>query len=236
MTNSTYKDTTYLSHNPHWHAEDSPHKARWIQSLLDDHLLKPKTVCEVGCGAGEILVQLQMTSVPATTFWGYEIARDASAINQTKQNDRLSFSTDDFLEAKTEVFDLLLLIDVLEHVEDYIGFLRKLKSRARRFVFHIPLDLHVSSLARVQPILAVRESVGHLHYFTRETALVTLADAGFRIIDERFTAGALELPQTRMATRLMRLPRQIAYNIAPALTARWLGGFSLLVLAEPNAN
>ncbi|MDA1024262.1 MAG: class I SAM-dependent methyltransferase [Proteobacteria bacterium] len=234
MTDSIYQDATYLRRNPHWHEEDSPHKARWIKSLLDDHRVKPKSVCEVGCGAGEILAQLQITCDPGTTFIGYEIAPDASAINQAKQNGRLRFAEEDFLESKTETFDLLLLIDVFEHVEDYIGFLRQLRSRARQFVFHIPLDLHVSSLVRVRPLMSVRESVGHLHYFTRETALATLADAGFKVIDERFTAGALELPQTGLTTRLMRLPRCISFKIAPVLTARWLGGFSLLVLAEPN--
>lgn len=235
MTDTPYQDATYRRHNPHWHAEDSPHKARWIKSLLDDHRIKPGTVCEVGCGAGEILAQLQKTSDPGTMFIGYDIAPDASAINQAKQNEGLRFTGEDFLKCTTEMFDLLLLIDVFEHVEDYIGFLRKLRSRARQFVFHIPLDLHVSSLVRVRPLLNVRESVGHLHYFTRETALATLADAGFKIIDERFTAGALELPQSGLATRLMRLPRRLAFKIAPAFTARWLGGFSLLVLAEPNA-
>jgi hypothetical protein len=234
VNNSIYQDTTYLRRNPHWHAEDSPHKARWIKSLLDDHHVEPKSVCEVGCGAGEILAQLQITCDSEITFIGYEIAHDASEINRSKQNEQLRFAEEDFLEAKTETFDLLLLIDVFEHVEDYIGFLRQLRNRARQFIFHIPLDLHVSSLVRVQPLMRVRESVGHLHYFTRETALATLEDAGFKVIDERFTPGALELPQTSLATRLMRLPRRIAFKIGPALTARWLGGFSLLVLAEPD--
>lgn len=236
MNDAPYQDSTYLRRNPHWHAEDSPHKAQWIKSLLDDHGLTPGTVCEVGCGAGEILVQLQKFCPRGTTFVGYEISQDAANINRAKQNEKLQFNNDDFLQTETEVFDLLLLIDVMEHVEDYMGFLRELKSRARRFVFHIPLDLHVSSVARGQPLVSVRESVGHLHYFTRETAMAAIQDVGYRIIDERFTPGALELPQSSPITRFMGFPRRIGYRIAPALTARWLGGFSLLVLAQSDAD
>ena len=233
MAESGYFDGAYRARNPDWHSGDSPHKAQWILSLLNDHKLSPSTVCEVGCGAGEILVRLQSEMGPAIRFTGYDISPDAAAINHPKRNKNLQFLKADILISETERFDLLLLIDVFEHVEDYLSFLRKLRDRASRFVFHIPLDLHVSSLIRVGPLLDVRYSVGHLHYFTRETALAALADTGYRIVDERFMLGALESPQTGIRSRLARIHRRIAFKIAPVLAARWLGGFSLLVLAEP---
>ena len=114
-----------------------------------------------------------------------------------------------------------------------MGFLRALNRRARNFIFHIPLDLHVSSVIRSRSIIEAREAVGHLHYFTRETALATLADTGFRVIDETFTAGGLELGRSGLATRMARLPRRLVRRLSPHAAARWLGGFSLLVLAEP---
>ena len=45
-------------------------------------------------------------------------------------------------------YDVLLVIDVFEHVPDYLGFIEKLRQKADLKVFHIPLDLSVSSIVR----------------------------------------------------------------------------------------
>ena len=84
----------------------------------------------------------------------------------------------------------------------------------------------------MSPIVQGRNDVGHLHYFSRETALLALAECGYACIAERYTPVALSAPVIRWRTSLLRLPRQIGSAVAPHLTARVLGGFSLLVLAE----
>ena len=231
MTVERYTEGNYLEANPTWHEEDSPWKAEQIARIVRDNRLAPKTVCEVGCGAGEILASLRKTFDDAKLV-GYDVSPQAIARCEPKTARGLSFVQGDFLATVTESFDLLLLIDVFEHVDDYLGFLRALRTRARHFVFHIPLDLHISSLARVSPLAEARAKIGHLHYFTRETALASLVDAGYRVVDEQYTAGGLELDRRQLKTRLARLPRRIAYWINPHVAVRWLGGFSLLVLAE----
>ena len=56
---SRYNDGGYLSENPDWHVGDSPWKAQQIHKIIDRNKLSPRTICEVGCGAGEILRQLR---------------------------------------------------------------------------------------------------------------------------------------------------------------------------------
>ena len=85
------------------------------------------------------------------------------------------------------------MMDVFEHVDDYLGFLKLCKNKAKHTIFHIPLDLSASAILRNR-LMAVRKSVGHLHYFMKETALATLVDAGYEIIDSFYTTGSLELP------------------------------------------
>ena len=53
----------------------------------------------------------------------------------------------------THIFDLLLMLDVFEHVEDYIGLLRAVRSKAKQKLFHIPLDLSVQSVLRRDGLL-----------------------------------------------------------------------------------
>jgi len=44
-----------------------------------------------------------------------------------------------------------MAIRLFEHVEDYLGFLRKMKTKATFKVFHIPLDLSVQTVLRMSP-------------------------------------------------------------------------------------
>ena len=129
-------------------------------------------------------------------------------------------------------FDLLLILDVVEHVEDFHGFLKRLRQKARYKIFHIPLDLCVQKLLRISTMLADMERVGHIHAFTRETAVAALERAGYNIIECTYIGKRLELPIRGWRPRLLRLPRRVFSSISPDLSSRVLGGWSLSVLAE----
>ena len=72
---SIYETGEYVEHNPTYHIEDSSWKARHILDLVQKNSLQPRTICEIGCGAGEILKQLQSHLPADTEFFGYEIGR-----------------------------------------------------------------------------------------------------------------------------------------------------------------
>lgn len=229
-----YQSGEYLDKNPRWHAADSPWKAAQILKMIRKQNLNPATVCEVGCGAGEILNRLH-AELPATDFFGYEVSPQAYEICSAKTKERLQFRLGDLLETEAR-FDLLLCIDVFEHVPDYLSFLERLRGRASRFIFHIPLDLSALSLLRPARLMKTRYGVGHLHMFTAETALAVLKDTGYETLDSFFTAGGLELEknQKRLRTVLANLPRRVLGKFSPRLAARILGGYSLLVFAKPR--
>src|SRR2546422_8289276 len=95
---SIYTDGTYLRNNPDWHADDSLWKAGHILGLMERHGIKPATVCEIGCGAGEILRGLSERMAPGTRFFGYEISSQAFQICSRKANGNLSFHLGNLLE------------------------------------------------------------------------------------------------------------------------------------------
>ena len=229
---SIYQDGTYLEVSGSWHEEDSPWKARQILKMLDRHGIEPATVCEVGCGAGEILRQLADALGHDRSYVGFDISPQAIAIASEKTAPHLRFTRGDIANMDTPQFDLLMAIDVFEHVEDYFGFLRNLRGRAEYKIFHIPLDMNVQMVLRGKPIRRVRDLVGHLHYFSKDTALATLKDAGYQVVDHFYTANMLELPNVGWRGHLMKLPRRLAFGLHPDLAARILGGYSLMVLAR----
>lgn len=227
-----YENGTYLEQTRTWHAEDSPWKAQHIAEMLRRNHVNPTSICEVGCGAGEILSVLASDLGKDVQYYGYEISPQAFEICRQKSNENLHFYLKDLLTSEGDSFDVLMAIDVLEHVEDYMGFLRKLKSKATFKIFHIPLDMSVQTVLRISPILGLRNTVGHLHYFTKETALATLRDTGYEIMDCVFTKSAIELPNRNWRETLLKWPRRLLFSLHENFTARVLGGFSLLVLAR----
>lgn len=191
-----------------------------------------ETVVEVGCGSGQILAELEPRFRDASYF-GYDISPSLEGLwNEVRQGEsQVQFFSGDFLES-TDRYDLLLLIDVFEHVPDYMGFLTAVRSRAKYHVFHIPLELSAQGLLRDVPMKA-RESVGHLHYFSRTTALATLVDCGYVIRDFVLTNAAIDRGQTRRA-KALNIVRRPMYKLMPELTVRLLGGWSLLVLTQDH--
>ncbi len=228
LTNSIYSSGEYLKNNPTWHVEDSAWKARQILRMLRIHGIVPAKVCEVGCGAGEILIHLQH-EIPGCEFWGYEISPQAYELCRTRDNEKLHFILGEIPHAPG--FDVVLVMDVIEHLEDYFVFLRTIKDAARFKIFHIPLDLSLLGLMRGVPE-AARESVGHLHYFNKRIALRVLEDCGYRVVDHFYTCGAIELPPRSWRVALAKYPRKTIFSMNQDIAATLFGGFSLLVLTE----
>ena len=183
----------------------------------------------MGCGAGGILECLHRQLVPQPDCVGYEISPQAFSMAQQREARGLHYRYGAPLP-EADPYDVVLAMDVFEHVEDYLGFIRGLHSLARWKIFHIPLDLSVLSVAKPIYLNMAREQVGHLHYFTRETALASLEQAELKVRDWFFTS--VELDQGVHGRKRLQALRKLLFASNADLAARWLGGFSLLVLAE----
>lgn len=231
LEQNMYMDGAYLQKNPLWHIDESPFKVRQILLMMKKNHLNPKTICEVGCGAGEVLRLLQDAMDCTCRFRGYDISPHALAMCESRANERLHFKLADISQEGDAFFDLMLILDVFEHVEDYFGFLKGIRPKGDLKIFHIPLDLSVQAVLRRRGLLTRRENFGHIQYFTKETALQTLKDVGYDVLDYFFTPRCIELGD-QLAQKIARLPRRLCFAIHQDLTVRILGGYSLLVLAR----
>lgn len=224
----TSDSDAYLKHNPTWHQEDSEWKANQVAKILKRNNLEPKTALEVGCGAGAILHHLAK-EYPTADFVGSDISDAALEMAKPYATDKISFTT---AVAPDAHFDVLMMIDVFEHVDDYLGFLREHRPLATYHVFHIPLDMTVYKILRPKVLMHNRLNIGHLHYFTKEAALETLRYAGYEVVDYDYTLWGLETPQPTLLKKIGRLPLWLLCKINKDLAAKTLGGMSLIVLAK----
>lgn len=225
-------NSEYLQLNPTWHQQDAAWKAQQILQAISSNKIEAKTIAEIGCGSGEILVQLQQNLTDKTiAFSGFDIALDAITIAKPKENSKLQYFTKDPTKLDDR-FDVLLIIDVIEHIDDYLGFIKSIKEKATYKIYHIPLDMSALSIITNYPIKA-RKSVGHLHYFMKETALASIAESQ-QIQDWFYTHTAFEVNNKKLGFKgsVIQFFRKICYKIKPSLAVKLFGGFSLMVVAK----
>ena len=224
-----YLSSDYAEKNPTWDSDDSPWKAQLVHKTLQARGIVPTSLCEVGCGAGGVLAALRGL-YPQCKLFGFDIAPHATRFWSQHATADIEFQVGDFLEINKQVYDVLLLLDVIEHLENPFEFLTSLHGAAKHFLFIIPLDLSALSVLREQPILDQRRNVGHIHYFTKNLALSLLRECGHEIVSWHYSGAAIFAPRRRWKTRLALLPRLIAYFFNKDWGVRALGGETLIVL------
>ncbi len=232
-----YGDGRYLAKVPGWHASDAPWKAALVRQMLEKHGLRPRSIADVGCGAGAVLRILDASLPAHVELTGYDVSPDAIALCGPHAGGRLRYRQADFVREPGVRADLVLLLDVFEHVPDYLGFLERLRERAEWFLFHVPLDLSVQALRRDSAwLLEQRRRYGHLHYFSRATALATLRELGYAVEDWQYTDDQQTWDPAGLSWKgraLYELRRRLARR-APDLAAQLFEGFSALILARAD--
>jgi len=238
---SVYLSGEYAENNPTWHTEDSGWKSKQISQALRDTGVDPKQVCDVGCGAGDVTFRLAQ-ELPATTFVGYEISEYAYQLAKSRETPNCHFVLGGLDAVDRDVrYDLAMAIDVFEHLEDPFSFLRRMRRLADLVLFHIPLELSALAVAINNPMWS-RRHVGHLHYFSRATALALLKECEYEILHFKYTHSyTVEfrnlIASGHTARKLLKLgalglPRALLTALSPIATERLLGGLSLLVIAR----
>jgi len=224
-----YNDGLYLKSNKNWHMEDSPYKAKLVGDVLGS-LPAIKSVVEVGCGAGEI-IHILSQQFPDLQFYGYDISGDAAVFWTNKASPNLSYHQGNILESDLLV-DAILCLDVFEHIEDYMGFLKNLKQHGSYIIFNVPMDMCVVKLL-ANGLRYARENVGHLHYFNEWSAKATLLDCGYEIVEARLSPAFLKVPPRSLKQFLAAIPRVLSHFIlGSSLACKLFGGYGLIVTTK----
>jgi SAM-dependent methyltransferase len=227
-----YLNGQYFKNNPTWDAADT----YWKMLKLYDKILaqlpsQRASVLEIGCGSGALLKKLAM-DIPQHSFKGWDIAPDAKRFWEHNQAN-LSFEVGDFLESKTsEKADIILLIDVLEHLADPGNFLEKLRLKGKCVIIHLPLDMTLMNLIFDQRLVHLRDSIGHIHYFTKALAEKLLRESGYEVVVSEYSNAWKDSPNLRPLGRIMRIFRWGLNKLSPTLNAKILGGETLVLVAR----
>lgn len=226
-----YLNGDYAKQNPDWDLADSPWKASKVNEILKRHSLLPNSLVEVGCGAGGVMVELAKAMIDCR-MTGFDVAPDLEGFWRRISVPNITFVLGDYFQSPIPIPDLVLVLDVIEHVADPYEFLVHLRNRSITVLFHIPLDLSAVSVIREEPLLHVRRKVGHIHHYTKGLALSLLDECGFDVVEATYSGASFCAPNRSVKTKIMGVVRRMAGMLNRDVAVRIWGGDTLFVLAR----
>jgi 2-polyprenyl-3-methyl-5-hydroxy-6-metoxy-1,4-benzoquinol methylase len=172
---------TYYSALPenHWNYLSFTPPERLIGEQLEQLPAKSK-VLDFGCSSGRLLAPW----VDTLDCYGFEINDKAAAIAASKG---LSMLTHSDLESKTNEFDMIILVDVFEHLRNPLELLRKLwKLIKPEGVLIISTGCGDHWACRIDPAqFWYFRNLEHLCMITKNAAAYIAADLGGKVTIER---------------------------------------------------
>tara|TARA_B100000963_G_scaffold356173_1_gene375771 strand:+ start:436 stop:1164 length:729 start_codon:yes stop_codon:yes gene_type:complete len=236
-----YVSGDYTKKNQSYHSEDSKFKWKNFYKILKRsnlNLKELKSITDIGCGGGQILIHAKNSNLfnSQCIFEGYDINPDAIDIAKKKSND-VDFFNKDFIKLDVNKKDLIISADVFEHVQDTYDFLTKLVEKGNYFIFNIPLEISLLSMIRKKNIFEHSyKNVGHLHFYSKRTALLTLVNSGFKILNYNLVNNRFEefKNNKKILSLLINIPQYIFEKLNINMSCSIFGGYSLVVLAKKS--
>ena len=82
-------------------------------------------------------------------------------------------------------------------------------------------------------LLQQRQSVGHIHYYSKEMAEWALQDTGYAIVDWVYTKPVVDINKPDSFKRFIKKTlRNISFSINKDWSAKKWGGYSMMILAK----
>ncbi len=157
------------------------HRLMNYHQFFLDHICASDYVLDIGCGNGALAYDLAGKAAHVTGI-------DTNGKNLTAWEKRFSRKNLDYLLANAttfspqERFDVVVLSNVLEHIEHRVEFLTKIKHLAPLFLIRVPM-LNRDWITLYKKELGVEYRLDKTHFteYTLETFTRELAAAGYSI-------------------------------------------------------
>jgi len=129
------------------------------------------SILDVGCGGGDNLAAL--AAAGPYRLSGIDISAEAVRIARARVPSADVQVADVVASPLPRTFDLVISIQVVEHIDDDVAALRNMAHMAERFVY-------ISTIAgRMRPS---EKSIGHVRNYTREELEEKMRGAGLRVL------------------------------------------------------
>jgi SAM-dependent methyltransferase len=157
-----------------------------IREIIENNVLKNSNILDFGCGSGAVLEMLK--KIGYTNLRGLDVSSDFIKIAK-KRGLKADLIKSDHVNLGSKKYDLILLLDVLEHVENDKALLRKMKSSLRkngRILITVPAH---QFLWRIHD-----EANQHYRRYSRKKLINLIASSNSKVIYLRWWNSTLFFP------------------------------------------
>jgi len=135
--------------------------------------LNVRSVLDVGCGSGENLAGLAM-AMPQLALSGADVSPEALALAARRVPGAKLQCLDAQKESLAEQFDLVMAIQVIEHLADDVSALRSMGKMAKQWVLVTTMRGRMRKSERL---------IGHLRNYSNPELRAKAASAGLEVVD-----------------------------------------------------
>lgn len=156
-------------------------------------------ILEVGCGSGATLAELKKTGRAKKTI-GIEFDQAAAKLARRNVDEVIVGDLESLkLSFRSHYFDIIMFPDILEHLRDPWATLKRFRPLLKtdgRLIVSVPNIAHFTVLrdllrGRWEYAEAGIMDRTHLRFFTRQTILRALENAGYEVQEVRTNGGKL---------------------------------------------
>lgn len=144
------------------------------------HNYHPSSVGEIGCFAGHLIGNISINGRKDFKACGYDINPNAVDFARSLYPKVSFFSQDCF--SSGDFFDLLILSDIVEHIENDEAFLKQCHSVSKFVLLNLPLEKSIASRNRKY---GFDDPSGHLRAYGIKDAESLIERSGYRIINKQ---------------------------------------------------
>lgn len=171
------------------------HRHLTYHDFFVTHIEIESRVLDIGCGNGAVAFDIA-TNVTGASVYGIDL--DDAGIKQARKDfsaDNIQFIRGDVLhDLPEQPFDVIILSNVLEHIEQRVDFLRQLQQRyqPRKFLLRVPMfERHWQVPLQEELGLDYRLDKDHYIEYRQEEFLEEIAEADLRIQHSQINWGEI---------------------------------------------
>lgn len=221
-----YQNDYYKVHNT-FHSEDAPRKFSELKQLISEE--KFEKIVDLGCGGGYVTRLVKKEYKPKEII-AVDVSREAIKHAKSQDKGNTHYKVADAFEFESKDTDLVIITDLVEHVEEPKKLLKHISKYSKELIVRIPLELTFSNtlfktLGIKDEYSKFREKYGHLHHYTVKSFLDQVESSNWKVENYK----VFKVPKrSYFPLELMRLLFYPLYFVNPVWAANMIGGFLIV--------
>ncbi|MDO8609270.1 MAG: methyltransferase domain-containing protein [bacterium] len=227
-----YQDQ-YLKLHTDLHEKDAEVKTKAILDILPK-CFKPNSILDIACGSGKILLNIS-NKLKSKENIGIDISSKIIDIaRKNDKNNKINWIVSDIFKFNEDNFDLVLAIDIVEHIPNDLNFLKKIKNFGKYIVIKIPVeDNFVNNFVKkisfgiIDYQKNTEKRYGHLNHYNLNSFIQPIKKSGLLISNIKF----LPLPKrSQFFWEILRFIFMPLWFVSEKNYVKFNGGFIILLL------